>query len=289
MKADFFYERSFSDVYGDDDAFGAHFSTPNEPFSMRAQFKQIGENFNPALGFVNRTGIRFYDGNFVYRYRPNDDSGIRWYETGTWYSFVTDLDGVLGSRENGWWGGFMNQETDNAFINLWNDYENVTEAFYLPRGVLVPVGHYTWSAGNLQAESSIGRPVSGHVEIECCDFFDGHILRTYVNVTWRPDSTWDIGATHQFYNITLPTGDVEIQIYALNLTLNFTPDMQLSTQVQYDNISRGFGLSSRYRWEFSPGSEFFVALGESGELFNGSHYRSSTTQASVRVGHLMRF
>jgi len=41
--------------------------------------------------------------------------------------------------------------------------------------------------------------------------------------------------------------------------------------------------------EGAPGSEFFVALGESGELFNGSHYRSSTTQASVRVGHLMRF
>ena len=84
-------------------------------------------------------------------------------------------------------------------------------------------------------------------------------------------------------------GDVEIQIFALNLTLNFTPDMQLKTQAQYDNISEGFGMSARYRWEFAPGSELFVALGEGGDLLNGSHYRSSTTQASVRVGHLMRF
>ena len=289
LKADFFYERSFSDVFGNDDAFGVQVSTPNEPFSLRAQFKEIGENFYPALGFVNRGGIRFYDGNFVYRDRPNDTSGIRWYETGTWYNFVTDLDGVLESRENGWWAGFMNQQTDSAFLNIWNDYENVTEAFTLPRGVLVPAGHYTWTSASLNVETSIGRPISATAEIECCSFFSGDILRTYLNVTWRPDATWDIGATHQFYNITLPTGDVEIQIYALNLTLNFTPDMQLGTQAQYDNISRGFGLSSRYRWEFSPGSELFVALGESGELLNGAHYRSSTTQASVRVGHLMRF
>jgi hypothetical protein len=82
---------------------------------------------------------------------------------------------------------------------------------------------------------------------------------------------------------------VEIQIYALNVTLNFTPDMQLRTQVQYDNISEAVTLSSRYRWEYAPGSELFVALGESGDLINGDHYRSATTQASVRIGQLMRF
>jgi hypothetical protein len=59
--------------------------------------------------------------------------------------------------------------------------------------------------------------------------------------------------------------------------------------MQYDNISEAFGLSARYRWEFSPGSEFFVAIGESGDLIDGNHYRSNTTQASVRIGHLMRF
>jgi hypothetical protein len=183
----------------------------------------------------------------------------------------------------------MAQTTDLAFINIWNDYENVTAPFFLPRNVLVPEGEYTWTAGNVRFESDIGRPISAVVEIECCSFFDGDILRTYVYVNWRPDSSWDIGATHQFYNISLPTGDVEIQIWALNVTLNFTPDMQLKTQTQYDNISRAFGLSARYRWEFQPGSEVFVALGEGGELWNGAHYRSDATQASLRIGHLMRF
>ena len=44
---------------------------PNEPWGGDFVFKQIGENFQPALGFINRTGIRQYDGTMTHldRYR----------------------------------------------------------------------------------------------------------------------------------------------------------------------------------------------------------------------------
>ena len=82
---------------------------------------------------------------------------------------------------------------------------------------------------------------------------------------------------------------MQIQIYAFNLGINFTPDMQIATQVQYDNISNAFGLSARYRWEFEPGSELFIGVGEGGQLLDLSHYKSDTTQVSIRLGHMMRF
>ncbi len=288
FKADFFYERSFSDVYGDDDAFGANFAYPNKPFAGHFRFKEIGENFYPALGFVNRPGIRSYDGDFYWQPWPKN-SVVRWYETGVWHRFVTDLDDVLQTRQGGGWFGFMLQTTDLAFLDVINTYENVDAPFDLPRDVTVPVGEYTWTNAKLYFESAIGRPISGRAEIECCSFFGGRMLRTFAALNWRPNSSWDIAGEHSFYNITLPTGDLEIQIYALNVALNFTPDMQLRTQMQYDNISDAFGLSARYRWEFMPGSELFAAIGEDGDLINGAHYRSNTSQASVRVGHLMRF
>ncbi len=288
LQADFFYERSFSSAFGDDDTFGAQFAFPNEPFSTRFQFKQVGENFSPALGFVNRPAIRYYDGNFVYKMRPKD-SWMRFWETGTWYNFITDLDDKLETRENGAWAGFQTQDTDAVFLNLFNDYENIPSPFFLPKGVLVPAGEYNWTGAVLNIETSIGRPISSVIEIRCCDWYDGTLFRTSVSVNWRPDTTWEIGVQHQFLGINLPTGDVEIQIYALNANLNFTPDMQLKTQIQYDNISQAFGLSARYLWEYEPGAELFISLGESGDLIDGRHYRSSTTQASIRLGQLMRF
>jgi len=287
LAADVFYERSFSNIAGDDDALGIHLRYPNEPWSGRVQFKQVGENFEPALGFVNRTGIRYYDGN-TYYHPTFQDSWLRWMETGAWFTFVTDLDDRLESRENGAWIGGFTQDADLAFLNLFNDFEDVLVPFDLPRHVTVTAGKYTWSNASVHFETSPGRELSFIGDIECCHFFNGGYFYTYLYANWRPNSTWDIGASQVFQNINLPTGDLQIQIYALDLTLNFTPDMQIRTQGQYDNISQAFGMSVRYRWEFAPGSEFFAALGESADIV-GTHYSSQTSQGSVRIGHTMRF
>jgi hypothetical protein len=46
---------------GDDMAFGAGVSIPNnEGLRGGVQFREIQQNFNPALGFVNRTDVRYY-------------------------------------------------------------------------------------------------------------------------------------------------------------------------------------------------------------------------------------
>lgn len=288
IQADFFYERSFSSAFGDDDAFGARLNFPNEPFGARFQFKEVGANFAPALGFVNRPGVRSYDGAFVWIERPKD-SWIRNWNLGTFYNFVTDLNDHLETRENGVFFELQTQDTDNFEIVLFNNLEDVPFAFFLPKGVLVPAGEYEWNAAVFNVNTSNGRPINGGFSIRCCDWFGGRRFGTFAYVNWRPDPTWEIGAEHQFVAIQLATGDVEIQVYGLNLNLNFTPDMQLRTQMQYDNISQAFGLSARYRWEYDPGAELFVSLGESGDLIDGEHYRSSTTQLSVRLGQLMRF
>jgi hypothetical protein len=99
----------------------------------------------------------------------------------------------------------------------------------------------------------------------------------------------DVFASHSFQKYELPTGDVEIQIYSLGANLNFSPDMRLTTRLQYDNISEAVGLSARYYWEFSPGSDLFVSLNQDGELLDASRYRPNTTQSSIRIGHTMRF
>lgn len=288
FKADFFYERSFTDPIGDDDAFGFQVGFPNEPWSGRFRFKEIGEDFYPALGFINRTGIRDYSGFIANRTRF-ENSAVRWVEFSTFYSFVTDLDNRLESRENGVSAGTYLQSGDLAFIDIFNDYENVTTPFELPRGVMVPAKEYEWTNISPYFETSQSRSVQASLDLECCSFLDGDMYSASLSVNYRPDSTFAIAPNYFYQRIDLPTGDLEIQIYALDFTVNFTPDMQLLTQVQYDNISQGVGLSARYRWEFAPGSELFVAVGESADLREHLHYSSQTSQASIRIGHTLRF
>jgi hypothetical protein len=46
-------------------------------------------------------------------------------------------------------------------------------------------------------------------------------------------------------------------------------------------------LSLRYRWEFEPGSELLVVLGDDATL-SGSYYQSHASQFSVRLGKTFR-
>ena len=73
--------------------------------------------------------------------------------------------------------------------------------------------------------------------------------------------------------ISLPTGYVNIHLITSDIILNFTPDMQLFTQIQYDNISENFALSFRYRWEYEPGQELFVSVGQSARDSGRAHLR----------------
>lgn len=286
IQADFFYEHSFTSAAPDDDAYGFEVSFPNEPWYGELRFREIGGDFDPALGFVNRTGIRDYYGNVVHRHRY-DSSWLRWTELATWMSATTDLDDRIESRQNGAWAGMFTNDSDSLFVNVMNNYERVLTPFELPRGVIVPADEYEWTNVSIDFGASDARWISGGVTLECCTYLDGAYRRADFRIDMRPSETFGITANYFYSTFDMPGGEFDVAISALDLTVNFTPDMSLRTQVQYDNISESMGLSARYRWEFNPGSELFFAIGESADVV-GDHYASNTTQFSVRIGHTHR-
>jgi hypothetical protein len=84
-----FFMRSFTSGAGDDEEmFGANLAYPNDRYNALIGFTQIGDDFNPALGFINRWGIRQYDADFRYRVRPR--RLLRTVDTGFETEVVTD-------------------------------------------------------------------------------------------------------------------------------------------------------------------------------------------------------
>ena len=107
-------------------------------------------------------------------------------------------------------------------------------------------------------------------------------------MVFRPSIYFEITTTYEPSFIELPTGDVDIHIATVDAVVNLTPDMQLALQAQYDNISENFGFSARYRWEYRPGNEIFVGIGQSAIIDNRG-FVAQTTQGTIRLGHTFRF
>ena len=290
---DVYYDRSFSNNVGDDDSSALAIGFPNEPWGGDFVFKEIGTNFKPALGFINRTGIRQYDGSVSHldRYRG---MFLNQLEFDTNYEFVTDLHDRLESRSNDVGVRAASTQGDELTFKLINMGENVPVQFSLPANVPVPRGSYDWTNVYARFRSFDGRPVSVDSEITCCRFYNGQSLHTRIALSYRPNEYFELLPSYEGTFIRLPTGDVDIHLLAIEAIVNFIPDMNVDMQAQYDNISRNMAFLGRYRWEYEPGNEIFVAFSQ-GAIVTGDSFVSNVRFAgqrslfSVRLGHTFRF
>jgi Carbohydrate family 9 binding domain-like len=287
LQADVYYMKSFSSAAGDDESAAFSLNFPNEPWSGDFLFKQIGENFRPALGFVNRTAIQQYVGTVTHltRYR---DTYLNTLEFGGNFEFVTGLHDVLESRANDVFVHARSRIGDQVTLRLINSFENVPVPFFLPRSVPVLPVKYEWTNFKVEVQTFNGRLFRLQADVTCCRFYDGSAVLTKATLIFRPSTYFEITATHEANLIDLPTGNVDIHLATADAVINFTPDMQLALQAQYDNISENFGFSARYRWEYRPGNELFIGLGQSAQISNRG-FVAQATQATMRVGQTFRF
>jgi len=285
------YLRSVSSQNGSDNEYLLSVAYPNEPWSWSIDAREVGDDFTPALGFVNRTGIR--DGVIGAQYiKRVDDPWLQWYMIGTQHRATASLSNDLQSYSGVVYVGAQNNAGDQMFVNLVHNQEVVPSAFGIGGTAVVTAGTHRWNNVDMNFNTSLKRPWSLNGSVSCCDFYNGHAVQVNLGLTWRPDETWEIIPAMSVAFIDLPTGSVSIYVPDLSVNVNFSPDMTIQSELQYDNLSQSFNASVRYRWEYDPGSELFVALGENSlitdQLFK-PHYASQTTQASVRIGHTFRY
>ncbi len=290
LQADIYFERSFSDLFGDDDSYGIAFNFPNEPWGGRFRFKEVGENFQPALGFANRRAIRIYEGRVASRFRYRDIL-VRQTAYSVEGEFITGLD----NRPQSWEGDLRfeleTRQNDRVFFNLRNYFERVPDPFELPREVPIGIGDYNWTNVGFRFSSSGSRALQFSIEGECCSFYNGDSFQLDTGINWRPNRYFEFQPGYEGTFINLPSGSVDIHILTLDSVVNFTPDMQLAVEVQWDNISQGFAFSGRYIWEYSPGNELFIGLGQTAILptLSLSRFEPQTSLLSVRLGQTFQF
>ncbi|HWG76930.1 MAG TPA: hypothetical protein VN660_09070 [Steroidobacteraceae bacterium] len=291
LRASSFFERTASSLVGADTAYGGSLYLPNDPWSGDIDFKQIGAQFAPALGFANRLGIRQYTAQFNHRTHLAH-SELNWYELGAGGFYITGLQGVLQSRTISGSGDLFNRAGDELDVHVLDRLENIPEPFILPGGVNVPAGRYRWVYLNPHLSSSQARPLSVTLDLNCCRIYGGRYLNTDVTFDYRPNGTYEFSVEDNRLHLQLPGGRATVHAINTSVTVNFTADMQLSTQLQYDNISDHFDLLGLFAWQYSPGQTVLVSVGEDA-LVNGSLLAPAgsprTMDVLIRLGRTLQF
>ena len=88
--------------------------------------------------------------------------------------------------------------------------------------------------------------------------------------------------------MNLPYGNFKAQLLGTRIIVTPTPRLAVSSLIQYNQSAHSLASSVRLRWEYAPGSEFFVVYTDGrGKLTNGPSELLSRSLA-VKVTRLLR-
>ncbi len=291
IESDVWYQQSATDGRdGDDDAWGARFWMPNSVgFRGGLGIREIGGNFNPALGYLNRGDIRDYTGELGYTHRPTD-SYIRAVYAGVTSQRIERLAGGLQSELTRFRLRYENQTGDMLSFMAQREQEGLVQPFEVSRGIVVPVGDYSFDLYGLTLATGPHRPLVATVRAGAGTFYDGDRTSTIVQLEWTPVPQFRALAAITHNDIELPQGDFVRRLVRLGIDYIYSSKLSWVNLLQYSNDTEVAGINSRVHWIPEAGRELFIVLNhnlEDPDLNNEFH--SSFADLSVQYRHTFRF
>ncbi len=297
-EGDVWYQQSSTPgLEGDDTAFGAGFRIRSiDKFSGSVRFVQLGEHFNPALGFANRIGVRDFSANVGYTHRPRG----RFYRNvfiGPTYARSERLaDGSLQSESKGVRFGGFSHGGDRMFASCSRDTEGLIRPFRIRRdedpsaNVEIPVGLYTFDGCRIEFGSGDQRKLAGRMVYESGDFYDGRRVTIRPGITWRPSSHFAVELQYQVNDVELPYGDFVSRLSRLRTDVVFSSRLSWVNLVQWDNDTDEVGINSRLHWIPQAGREVYLVLNHNLQDHDeDGTFRSMEADVTAKLNYTFRF
>jgi hypothetical protein len=293
MEGDVWYEQSDTPgLDGDDRAFGiAARSNTQEKLGGFMNFKEVQENFRPALGFINRLGVRNLEAGVNYTFRP-ENRFLRAIQVRLGFDrFEGIADGSLESETVNLRPFRLENHTgDNLQLSFITNREGLIEPFEISEGVIIPIGDYEFDRRAMQLNTGGQRRWSGGLVYEAGDFFDGKSFsfRQYLN--WRPSAHFRLNLEYQIDDIDLPQGSFVTRLTRLRADIVFSSRLSWVNLFQWDNVTNTLGINSRLHWIPQAGRDAFLVLNHNMRDIDGNRtFRSESAELTLKVNYTFRF
>ena len=280
---------------GDDWSWGFSARSPNDKYDAQVVLREVQENFDPALGFVQRSNVRMLRLAASYNPRPKDFLNVQQMFHDVFYTRFTRLDN--GEVES--WNlyvtlldwHFHSGDNMHGLLDFNPRYEQIFEPFEISPGVVLPPGEYRFTRFSSNPFSSAAkRRLQGSIGFACGDFWSGKAEEVRASLTYKLPPWLTVGVRGNKTWARLPEGDFTATILSSRVDYSASPRLSLSALVQYDDRSRNLGWQTRLRWTLQPGNDFFFAFNqgwihEEGDL----RFRPQDRKVSAKFQYTFRF
>ncbi len=260
------------ELIGDDDAYSLNASYDSPTWSSELNFTDVGEDFNPEVGFLSRTNYRKARALLLHRIRPENLWGLLELRPHISYTGYWKPDGFQES-------GFLH--IDNHFeyrtgtelhtgVNFTKD--GVIEAFEIVDGVTVQPGTYDHAEVQVVYFTNQSKPLSINLRTTVGGKFGGDRVSLQPSIKYRIGERFrsELALVYNDFDLPVPNGDFTANLARLRLSYSFTPNVQLQALVQYNDNAETIGTNIRFSWLRNANSGLYLVYNEIDERFDGA-------------------
>ena len=291
----FFQQSDTPELNGDDASYGFGVALPaSEGLRSRIGYKVVEKNFNPAMGYINRSNIEDYTADVGYTH---------FFSKGL---FQTAFSGIDMQRIDVIDGGLQSEviayrvielETvtrDSLRVNYVANREVVLRPFTIYREpgkeVVIQPGNYEFDEQEIGFDTGGQREFSGGLSYRTGDFYNGERQNMNASFAWNQSRYFRATVQMDWNSIELPQGDFITRLSSVNTQVAFTPELYWITLAQYDNISEEIGINTRLQWIPKAGQEALIVLNHNmQDQDRDNRFDTARSDLSLRLRYTFRF
>ena len=256
------------EVDDSDHAFNIRSQTNRPQWDLNVGYQEVGEGFNPAIGFLSRRGYRKPDLMLMTRFRPQDFIKIQELRPHATFRGFWGLDGF---QETGYlhldshWQ-FRDSTEIHTGMNLTR--EGVRTPFEIYPGIFVPPGTYDHAEAQLVAMSNQGAPISVSMRATIGGFFGGDRVALNPTIRFRAGDALTTEVNYQRNDISLPWGDFVTNLVRTRVSYSFSPRIFTQALVQYNDRADLWSMNFRFGWLQAANTGLFVVYTDTRGLYD---------------------
>jgi len=249
--------------------YGFRLDYPNDLWDIGTSYAYYGDSLDPGLGFLPRNRIQTAYGHISFQPRP--EKGLLGRLVRQFFfelngDFYWDLAGRLETRKI--FTAPINLHTESGEhieFNIGPNRDVLPHDFEISKGVVLPAGPYNFTNYRFEFNSAGHRAAVVDLSWRFGGFYSGHYDDAELGLTLKYKGYSTVSLNANFVRGSLPQGAFKENVYQIKADLFLSPDLGLMNYIQYDDVSRELGWSTRLRWRISPGNEIFIVYNKNWE------------------------